>query len=150
MKEIAQKTIVNQSVSKSIANYKRMGIDVDILEMDQDFILVKIKQGRLINGFVLNKKQLIGRAKEIFEPTGLRIKVIPVVYSLDVENITPNWIVEKMNEFGLKRSDITSHLAYDKSQLSLYLSGERGMTKSVRASFYWYFKVFELNRDFRE
>jgi len=128
--------------SRSISNYRRMGIDIEILNENT----VKIKQARLVNGYILNQKQLVERAKEVFPS----FKVIPVPYSLDTGCITTDWIADKMNEFGIKRSDLLKQLAIDESSLSLFLSGERKMNKSQRAAFFFYFLVYELNRDFRE
>lgn len=127
-----------------------MGIDIEILELNGDTAKVKISQNRLLNGYILNQKQLVERIKEVFEPTGLKTKVIPVVYSLDVDHINPQWIENKMLEFGINRKDIIKQIAVDSSSLSLYLSGERKMNKLVKSAFYYYFMTYELNRDFRK
>ncbi|UYW02598.1 hypothetical protein K5I29_04150 [Flavobacterium agricola] len=73
-----------------------------------------------------------------------------IVFSLNVDSITVEWINAKMEEFGIKRNDLIKQLAFDKSTLSLLLSGGRGLTKSVKATFFYYFLTYELNRDFRE
>ena len=54
-----------------------------------------------------------------------------------------------MIEFGITNGDIIKHLNIDKSTLSLMYSGERGLTKSQKSAFYYYFMVFEINRDIR-
>ncbi|MFV0565770.1 MAG: hypothetical protein ACK5NB_08060 [Flavobacteriaceae bacterium] len=138
------------ALSKSISNYARMGIDIEILGIENNTARVKISQRRLINGYILNQKELVERVKEAFEPTGLKTIVIPSVYSLDVNTIDINWIERKMTEFGIKRTDIMKQLAIDKSSLSLYLNGKRELYKSVKAMFFFYFLTYELNRDFRE
>lgn len=125
----------------SIQNYKKVGIDIEVLNDN----IVRIVQNRIINGYILNKKELIERAKEIFPG----YKVQPIRYSLNVSEITPEWIHEKMKEFGLNTNDLASQIAIDKSSLSLILSGERKMNKSVQALFFYYFLTYELNRDFR-
>lgn len=127
---------------RSIDNYKRMGIDIDVLFDGK----VKITQSRLLNGFILNQKQLHERAREVFPDA----KIIPVVFSLDAGSITIEWIEGKMEEFGIKRKDLIKQLAIDESSLSLFLSGKRRMDKSQRAAFFFYFLTYELNRDFRE
>lgn len=134
----------------SISSYKSKGIDIEILDVDRNTASVKITQSSLINGYILNQKQLVERCKEAFAPTGLKTKIIPVVYSLDVEDITIGWIENKMNEFGIKRNDLIKQLAIDKSSLSLILSGDRELSKPMRATFFYYFLTYELNRDFRE
>ncbi|WP_424493872.1 hypothetical protein [Salinimicrobium sp. GXAS 041] len=126
----------------SIVNYRRMGLEIEVIDEDR----VKITQARLINGYILNQKQLISRAREVFPDA----KIVPVVYSLDVEDITVGWIENKMKEFGIKRNDLIKQMAIDKSSLSLYLSGKRPMDKSQKAAFFYYFLTYELNRDFRD
>lgn len=128
--------------SKSIATYRAAGIDIEVLEDNQ----VKITQARLINGFILNQKQLHERAREVFPDE----KIIPVVYSLQVGEITLDWIEQQMKEFGIKRNDLIKQLAIDKSSFSEILSGNRGLTKAMKATFFYYFMVYRLNRDFRE
>jgi len=131
-----------KQMSNSIGNYKRLGIDIE--ELDNGSI--KVSQTRLINGFILNQKQLIERGKELYPDK----RIVPVVYSLDVSEITIPWIDCKMKELGIKRNDIIKQLAIDKSSLSLIMSGERELSKPMRATFYYYFLTYELNRDFRE
>ncbi len=125
----------------SILNYKKVGIDIEVLNDNT----VKITQSRIINGYILNKKELIDRAKEVFPDA----KVHPVRYSLDVSTISSEWIQERMKEFGLNSNDLVSQIALDKSTLSLIFSGERKMNKSVKALFFYYFLTYELNRDLR-
>lgn len=126
----------------SISGYKQMGVDIEPLEDGT----VKVTQSRLINGYILNQKQLIERGKEAFPDS----KIIPVVYSLDVDDITLEWIETRMLEFGIKRNDLIKQLAIDRSSLSLILSGKRELSKPMRATFFYYFLTYELNRDFRE
>ena len=63
-----------------INGYRRMGIDIEPLEDGT----VKVTQSRLINGYILNQKQLIERGKELYPDS----KIIPVAYSLNVDDIT--------------------------------------------------------------
>ncbi|KPE49779.1 hypothetical protein AOB46_18650 [Chryseobacterium indologenes] len=74
----------------------------------------------------------------------------PVRYSLNVSEISIDWIQDKMKEFGLNTNDLVSQLALDKSSISLFFSRERKMNKSVKALFFYYFLTYELNRDFRD
>lgn len=130
----------------SIQNYKKMGIE---FEIEDD--VVKVFQKRLFNGYILNQKQLVERAKEIFPDA----KIQPNVFSLDVSKIDVDWINERMKEFGIKRNDLIKQLALDKSYISRLFSSENNqfkinLTNQVKAMFYFYFLTYELNRDFRE
>ena len=77
---------ISAAVKNSIKNYRRAGIDIEIL----DEHTVKITQARLINGYILNNKQLYDRAREVFPDKN--IKIIPVVYSLNVDDIDITWV----------------------------------------------------------
>lgn len=127
---------------ESIKGYSRLGISIEPLKDGT----VKVTQSKLINGYILNQKQLIERGKEVYP----NAKIIPVVYSLNVNDITPEWIESRMKEFGIKRNDLIKQLAIDSSSLSLILSGKRELSKPMRATFFYYFLTYELNRDFRE
>ena len=126
----------------AVRNLKMVGIEICFLD-DQH---LKITQKELYNGFILTKNELVDRAKKIFP----EYTVKPVRFSLDVSSIDLDWIKTKMKEIGVSTNDLVSQLAIDKSSLSLFLSGERKMNKSVKALFYYYFLTYELNRDFRE
>lgn len=142
--------ILTPDIKRSIENYSRMGVEVDLLEVRDNVIIVRVHQKRLFNGFVLSQKQLIERGKEIFQTIVGEVRIRPLTYSLDIRDITPEWIKSRMNEFGIKRNDILTHLHIDKSTLSLYLNGERNMSRLAKAAFFWYFLTFEINRDVRE
>ncbi|WP_167596648.1 hypothetical protein [Leeuwenhoekiella sp. ZYFB001] len=137
---------------QSIANYKRMGIEIEVLDDDR----VKISQTKLLNGLILNQKELVERARAIFPGA----KIVPVVFSLDVDSIDINWIENRMQEFGIKRNDLIKQLALSKSYLSRIFNKVPGksaqddnnvaLSKPMKATFFYYFLTYELNRDFRE
>ena len=91
-------------------NTKQIGLTFETLPDGR----VKVLQDRLINGFILNQKQLIERGRELYPDA----KIIPAVFCLDVGSIDVPWIEEKMKEFGIKRKDLIKQLAIDGSSLS--------------------------------
>jgi hypothetical protein len=138
---------------RSVSSYKASGIDIEITDITNNIATVIIKQEKLVNGFILNQKQLVERCKDAFKPTGLDTIVVPVVFSLQVEEITKEWIESKMKEFGIKRNDLIKQLAIDKSYMSrLFSEGKHHveLSKPMKATFFYYFLTYELNRDFRE
>lgn len=137
-------------IARSIANYAAAGIDIAITELNGNTITVVIEQARLLNGFILNNKQLYDRAKEVFKDSGFKVKVKPSVFSLNVESVNVRWIEGKLQEFGISRNDLIKQLAIDKASLSKILSGTRELSKPVRATFFYYFLTYELNRDLRQ
>ncbi len=131
-----------------IANYKKAGISIEVLENIEGIPVVLIKQEKLINGYILNQKQLVARAKKVFAPQKIHVK--PAVFSLNVSHITPQWIMEKQKEFEVKTTDLVKQLAIDKTTLKKILQGTFTPSRSTKAAFYYYFLVFELNKQFRD
>jgi hypothetical protein len=125
----------------AVRNLKMVGIEIDFLDEQH----LRITQKKLYNGFVLTKNELVDRAKKIFPDYIVK----PVRYSLDVSVIDVIYIKSKIKEIGLNVNDLAAQTAIDKSSLSLFLSGERKMNKSVKALFFYYFLTYELNKNFR-
>ena len=98
-----------------IANYGKAGISIEVLENIEGIPVVLVKQEKLINGYILNQKQLVARAKKVFAPQKIHVK--PAVFSLNVSHITPQWIMEKQKEFEVKTTDLVKQLAIDKTTL---------------------------------
>lgn len=98
-----------------IANYRKAGISIEVLENIEGIPVVLVKQEKLINGYILNQKQLVARAKKVFAPQKIHVK--PAVFSLNVSHITPQWIMEKQKEFEVKTTDLVKQLAIDKTTL---------------------------------
>lgn len=121
----------------SIKNYKMHGIEIEI----KDGVIV-ITQKRLINGNILSNKDLYDRAKKVFPNSKIR----PVIYKVELDHITPEWVKEKMEEFDIKPKDLSKQTTLDISSISLILNGERKMNKSVKALFFYYFMLFEINQ----
>lgn len=141
--------MLTDSQKKSIANYSKLGIEIEILKIEKNIVTVKISQKRLLNGYILNQKQLVERAKKLFEPTEFVVKVIPVVYSLDVSFINIEWIKNRMKEFGIKRKDLVKQIAIDKSSLNLIFSENTKLSNRTKATFYYYFLTYQINQEFR-
>ena len=121
-----------------VGQYYSAGIEFFPDEENQD--TVRVVQTRLSNGFIFNRKELVKRAKGLFPDK----KIKPVRFHLDISVITPEWVKEKMKEHNLNNNDIVSQTTIDKTTLSLYFSKKRGMTRSVRALFFYYFLALDL------
>jgi phosphopantothenoylcysteine synthetase/decarboxylase len=133
---------------RSIANYRKVGIEIEVLENKYSIPVVLIKQTRLINGFILNQKQLVTRAKKVFAPQ--KIHARPAVFSLNVSHISADWITSKQKEYNIKTTDLVKQLAINKITLKKILQGSLSPSIHLKAAFYYYFLVFELNNLFRE
>lgn len=118
-----------------------LGLDYKYDELGR----IIVTQIELKNGWILNQSQLIERAKKIFPDE----KIVPNVFSLDTNIINLDWIENKMIDYGIKQKDIVKHLAIGKSELSKIMNGTTGLSNRTKASFYFYFLTFELNKSFR-
>ncbi len=134
----------NNEIKRSIAAYKKAGIELEF--PDHDTVIVA--QKRLVNGYILTNKQLYSRANTVLKGHGT-FKIKPVVYSLDVDDISIEWVEDKMKEFGIHRGDLVRQMALDKEQLSKYFSKKLPLPVVIKAAFFYYFLSFELNRDLR-
>ena len=130
-------------IQRSIANYKKVGIEIKVLDDDDSKKVVQISQIKIYNGYILNQLHLVERAKKVFK--GEKIIVRPIVYNLNVSDINVAWIVDKMKEFCIKRKDLIKQLAIDKSSLSSIFSGRTELSKRTKATFFYYFLTYELN-----
>jgi len=134
----------------SILNYRRYGgIDIEVLADNK----VRISQNRLINGIILRQKDLLERARKIFPDK--KIKIITVVYRLQLDDINEEWIFAKMDELGIKRNDLLKQMAVDKSYLSLLFSDKSNkwkinLTRAMKTAFFYFFLSCELGRDLLE
>lgn len=133
---------------KSIAAYKKVGIEIEVLELKEEIPVVLIKQRYPYNGYILNQKQLVKRAKTLFSFEKIHVKTS--VYSLDLNDITMSWIKEKMTEFELKQNDFIKLIALDNTSLRLIFSEEQKLPNQVKVAFYYLFLTFEINKQFRE
>jgi hypothetical protein len=105
------------------------------------------------NSFVLNQSQLTKRAKDILNKhfnSSFKIHYVALTYSPDISIIDNEWIKEKKAKYKISNNDIIKHLNIDKSTLSLFLSGNRGLTKSQKSAFLFYFLQYEINNNLRD
>lgn len=132
---------INAEQKRSITNYKRMGIAIELLENGT----IEVRQERLLNNYILNRQELRERAKAIFPDADL----VAVTYAPDIDHIDAKWITKNMKEFGLLEEDIGRQLAWDAESLKPILHEGAKLTKEQKAALYFYFMCYELNRDFR-
>lgn len=127
------------------------GIAVDVLDIEDDVITVRVEQEKLVNNYVLNQSELVNRAGQLFEKIkGYRLRFKPLTYRPDFDKINADWVNSKMQEFKVKNNDLVKHTGIDKHEISRLINGLRDLTKAQKALFFFYFMQYELNRDFRE
>lgn len=137
-------------VEKLIAMNKRIGINIEPLSFEYNTLLVRVEQKKYLNDKILTDKELVTRAKEVFEgklPDDVKVLVSPIFSNRDeLGKINLKYIRTRMEELGLKQSHISKYLDIDKVSLSRILNEERELTKWQKAAFYYFFKHFNLKR----
>lgn len=128
------------------------GVLINILSVEGNTIKIRVEQRKLINNWILSQKDLVTRAKDLFKdilPDAVRLHYVALTFNPNLDEIDIQWVEERMTKYSLVKNDIIKHLNIDKATLSLFFSGERGLTKSQKSAFLYYFMVFEINRDLR-
>ncbi|MEN6384957.1 MAG: hypothetical protein ABFD79_07130, partial [Phycisphaerales bacterium] len=86
------------------------GIKIDILDLKDNILTVRVEQVDLKNGWILNQDELSYRAKDIFRDfPQFKVHYITLTYQPKFESITKEWIKAKMKEFNLKQTDVIKH-----------------------------------------
>jgi len=62
---------------------------------------------------------------------------------IELEGVTPEWVIGKMNQLKIDRITIRQALRLDESSFSLIMGGRRGMSKGVKAALYYYLAYHE-------
>lgn len=122
--------------------YKTMGIDMELLPDGK----VKVEQVTDTNGILLNQYDLRQRGKQVFPNR----HIVPKVFFLDTDVVTPLWIQSKMAEVGIYQRDLSRQIGMDETVVSKLINGKRPMTRAVQALFYYYFALYEVTRDTRQ
>ena len=143
---------ISEEKKKRLKTFARMyrqnaRIFFEVVSFEENRIVVRVEQKELMNGRLLNKKELIERTREMFKgeiPDEWKLIVSPVDYNLqDIESVSASWITRRMNDLGIKAKHICKSTGIDKSTISSILTGEKELTKWHKAAFYYFFKYQE-------
>ena len=128
-------------------SYRKVGIEIEILDNFNIPWTVKTKQTSLLNGYILNQKELVERTKAVFEDN--EIHVIPVTYSLPLKNITSLWITEQMKLYKVSKKDLLKQLGIGKNEIDQILKGHKIINNAEKAAFFYYFLTHQINTEMR-
>lgn len=136
-------------------NYKRHArIFFEILDFSNDIITVKVWQMENPLQRYLSQKELLHRAKEVFNsdivPPHIKVHTREIPFEkMELITFSIEKVVEKMQTLGLKPKDLSRLLNIDKSAMSELLNGNRALTKSHKAMFFYLFKYLEATKQHR-
>lgn len=118
-----------------------------VKSLDSGTITVQVVQGKNPNGNYLSKNRLVELTRELFGQYFESVIVHPIPYvSAPAEDVTPQWLVDRIKESGRRNKDIATDLGISGIELSDYASGRRSMSIRVRSMFFYYFEWLRLSR----
>lgn len=136
-------------ISEFAAQYRKMSrIYIEVVSFNGQRLIVRAEQKEAVNDKILTKKELTERVREMFMnevPDDWKLTVSAVNFDRrDIAAVDDEWLRRNMERLNLKAKDIISYTGIDKSTLSLYMSGDRPMSKLAKAAFYYFFKYYEM------
>lgn len=118
-------------------------IKFKILQVEGKKIAIKTTQGKCLNKNYITQRALIQRTKELFAPfcPGYIIQVHASVFvPHPLYSVTPKWLQMQMKAKGVKVKDLVELTGLEKSNISAWINGTRGMSNVARTMFYAYLK----------
>ncbi len=93
---------------------------------------IVIKQEKIVNCKIFSNKQLYSLAREIFPEH----KIVPAVFSLNLESITIEWVSKQMRLYGINAKDLQRQLGFEKEVINDFIKTIR---KSSSVLLFYYF-----------
>lgn len=126
---------LSENQTKKIASLLQEGITFSF--PNQETVL--INQEKIISGKIFSNKQLHTLAREIF----LESKIIPVVFSLNLDSVTTEWVTKQMRLYGINAKDLQRQLGFDKEAINDFLKLRTKLKPLEKAALFYYFLTFE-------
>jgi hypothetical protein len=147
LKGIVKDTDLEKLEQGALLHQKYSNITFKIIEIAISNIIIRTEQGKTASENYASSKVLIERTKELFAKyLNCPIHVHPIPYSYPANDIvTPKWLSDHMNQYGIKVNDLVKDTGIEKSNISAWINGLRPMSKIVKDMFYTRFSVYGLN-----
>lgn len=114
------------------------GIKIEELEDGR----VKVTQTKFEGARLFNQKELISRGRTFYPDP--KYKVVANTYNFDADMITPEWVREQMERYGVRPKDLVHQTGIYASSISELINGNRPMSVPVKALFFYYFQTKRL------
>lgn len=138
---------IQKALDETLGKYRAMGIAIDILEVTEKGLKVRVKQIRKDTDLVLTSKELYKRASEAMGHLRTYYKDIhylPVTWKgQEIDNVSASWVHSKMAKHHLKQADLCERLNVDKHVISKLLKSDFAFTRWHKAAFYYLFQSME-------
>jgi len=135
------------TLSKLARDYIRFfRIYIEIVKVKKDVVYVKITDKGKEGSKFLSEDELIERANKLFSghiSEDIKISVIPIPQSANFDHVTPEWIDEQLDEYGMTKIDLAHVLGIKHQNLYRVLGGPRKLGYWHKAAISNYFKSLE-------
>lgn len=144
-------TEAKNRISEFASQYRKFArIIVEIVSFSKNRLIVRVEQKELVNGKQLTKQELEKRVRELFIneiPKDWKLTISAVDFDRgDIDNVSIEWICNKLERFELKAKQLSTYTGIDKSTISLILNGQKELTKWHKLAFYYFFKYLEVSK----
>jgi len=141
-----------QRLGAGAALHRKMSnISFKILDVTDKAITVSVAQGKHMSENYADEKTLVLRTRELFEKffPGKKIYTQDFPYRPNpVNQINSSWVKKRMDELGIRVTDIVNDTGVDKTNISAWANGTRPMSQPVKAMFYHYFQGRKVAKRF--
>lgn len=132
---------MTQSQKETIANLKKIGIQFEFPKQD----LVIVRQTEVVYNQLFANKQLHSFGRELFTAP---IIIKPVVYSLDLSQITIEWVTNQMKLYHINAKDLQRQVGFKKETITGFFKLGKTLQPREKSSLYYYFLTFKNNVDY--
>ena len=132
---------MTQTQKETIANLNKMGIQFEFPKED----LVIVRQIEVVYNQLFSNKQLHSLGRELFTAP---IIIKPVVYSLDLSQITIEWVTNQMKLYHINSIDLQRQVGFKKETITGFLKLGKTLKPTEKSSLYYYFLTFKGNVDY--
>jgi len=134
-------------LSKLARDYVRFfRIYVEVVKVKKDVIYVKIADKGNEGSKFLSEYELTERANKLFSghiPDGVMLSIIPIPQNANFDHVTPEWVEEQLDEYGMTKIDLAHVLGIKHQNLYRVLGGPRKLGYWHKAAISNYFKSLE-------
>jgi hypothetical protein len=128
--------------------YARIFFKIEHIDKAEKVLVISVYQEKSPSENYLTDKDLRERAQGLFMPffEDYTLNIGARCYMASpVEEVTPNWIKERMNRYKVGNKQLVKDLGLSKAEVSALVNGHREMGIRTKGLFYYYFKSLTNN-----
>jgi len=139
-------SVINKMEYAAKEHKRHNNISFKLIEYTTESVIIRITQDKNAAGVYHNQKRLIEIVHETYDRffPGMKVFVHAIPFMQSPANIVDDkWVNQKMLDTGMRLKSISSDTGIDYTRLSALVTGQRPLSQSMKAMFYFYFKFKE-------